>query len=169
MPKLLSTFAAVIFLTPAFAFANEVCSKFMPCGTYEGTGRWYKADGTPAYPDDFTEKIVIEPRGKRGVRVSVYFGKEPKLWSSLNLKFDARGSFRKLTNKGDVATTGICANKVCTVAFYPVKVKKGSREYVNSFVNILRFEGDQLTRYNTVANNSDDSELLSQRSHLTRK
>lgn len=171
LSKALSVFSAFILFQPLFASGNEACERFIPCGTYEGTGNWFDVSGNKKDPDDFNEKLVFTPAGRMGVRVQVYIytGTEPKLWTDRVLRFDSDGAFRGLVARGKTAVTGICQNNVCTVSFYPVAVNRDGKSYVNSFVNILRFEGDTLTRQNMVMNGADLTGSLFQRSQLAKK
>jgi hypothetical protein len=158
----------------ALAAAADVdCAKQISCGTYEGSGRWYTYDNQPLDKDAYSEKIVIAPIDASSVNVKVYIytGQIGDPWCDAVLKFDGDGGRFTMTQDGEAFGNGFCENNVCTFSFrpFPEPAKDGKPAFVNSFVDILRFEGDKLKRFNMVANDAVDANLLFQRSDLTRK
>jgi hypothetical protein len=165
--KLMTSLALLTLLSSTFA---SDCVSHINCGTFEGTGHWYGANGE-VISEQYNEKIVITPIDKTSVRIKtfIYHGEPTRPWGDFKLVFAPSGKFSVLDEENKEMGTGICKKNVCNVAFRPVFVEENGESFVNAYVNTLRFKDGTLTRYNMVSNNSDDSDLAFQRSHLTKK
>ena len=159
-------------LCSSYASAKSFCNKPMPCGDFEGTGSWYDSSGNAVANGGYQEKILITPVNAwtLNIKVYIYNGSLPATpWTDSNLVFQKNGQFTMTDAKGLRFGTGFCANQVCTVAFYPGVVKGKNGDFVNSFVDILRFDGGGLKRLNMIADGVNDSDLEYQRSELIKK
>ncbi len=169
--KLMMMALTTVFGIAAQAATADVCTNFIPCGEYEGTGNWYDVNNTKK--SEYGEKIVISPVDATTASLKVYFFKPGtaagSAWTESTMKFQPNGQALITSDDGVEFGTGYCKDQVCTIAFAPVNVEDSGTPFINSFVNTLRFEGKTLKRYNMVANSAVDSELIFQRSELTKK
>lgn len=165
-------FLVMLSFVSMSAFANDPeCVTYMPCGNYEGTGNWYDVNGK-TIDKGYQEKILITPIDDHSVNIKVYIysGKMGKPWTDSTLVFDSRGQLNLIEPRDGLShAAGYCANDVCTISFRPVEVTEKNKTFINSFVNILRFENGHLKRYNMVADSSVDGELVFQHSDLIKK
>lgn len=150
--------------------ADEPKCPYMPCGEYEGKGSWYDVNGKAEKDGQYDEKIIISPVDEKTVNIKVYIyrGTPGKPWTDSNIIFKENGEF-SLVHDGVSHAAGFCAHQVCTVSFAPVDVDDQGKKFVNSFTDILRFDGGNLKRYNMVADSANDNELMFQRSDLKKK
>lgn len=150
----------------------NVCVSFIPCGTYVGSGNWYDINNKKLYDENYSEKIIITAVDEKTVNLKVYFYEETpeEPWADANMEFAPNGQFTFTSKEGVTFGTGFCINKACTIAFYPSEfTEQNGESSVNSFVNILRFEGEKLKRFNMVSDNPNDLDLTFQRSELRKQ
>lgn len=162
---------AILCLAASSAFAADIqCPKFMPCGDYQGTGSWYNVNGKAEENGNYNERILITPIDEKTVNVKVYIyrGEPSQPWTDADITFAENGQLT-LSHGGESHAAGFCAHEVCTISFAPVEVEYEGKKFINSFTDILRFDGGNLKRYNMVADSANDEELMFQRSDLKKK
>ena len=164
--------SSLITLAASFSHASEStdCPAQVPCGTYEGTGSWYDSAGQPKAGRSYSEKIVLSKVDENTINIKVYIyqGTIGKPWTDSNMIFDSNGHFvMKNAAQGYEFGSGFCVKEACTVAFQPVNVTRENPPFINTFVDVLRFEGRTLKRFNMVVDGMTDAERFSQVSTLT--
>ena len=156
------------FSTSAVALAQDACTDFVKCGTYEGGGNWYDTDGKA--DGAYSEKIELKQVDATTVNIKVYVfeGLPTQPWADANTVFAPSGKFDMTsTDSGINFGTGFCTHQACTISFAPVAINDIKSPFVNTFVNILRFDGKTLKRFNMVVDGLADSERHTQVSTLT--
>lgn len=162
--------AIVVALLGTSAFAAD-CPSQIECGVFEGAGAWYDVNGHTKKDREYNERLEFNGIDTNHVNVKAYIykGATPgQPWADAMMTFESDGRV-SIDADGKVVALGICANKTCNIAFRPAHVTDGGQDFMNVFANIIRFEGNKLKRFNMVSNNSNDSDLVFQRSTLTKK
>lgn len=114
----------------------NVCSRFMPCGTYEGVFDRDRADG-------ITTTIEITPVGldqAKFIYTLSKAGEAPSVWD-LTATFEDDGRFVMLKLDGSIYAAGICKGQICTYGMNPFKLPDGS---TRGNTGVLKFSGPTL-------------------------
>lgn len=156
----------------------DLCTEVIVCGEFEGTATWYDTKGNAPIGRDgqaiepHHEKWIIKKVADNRINVKLFFRASEKAWGNFDLVFKPTGQFDVVNMKypGEpIIGAGFCRHLVCNIAITPVPVESDKGNYINSYINTFRFEGNQMVRFNMVSNNSNGEELKFQRSILTKK
>jgi hypothetical protein len=160
---------AVLFmnLSTAWADENKICTSYLVCGTYQGSGANYDQNGNLIADSGFNERIIITAVDDRTVSVEVILYAEGQSAVNgyafkINLQFNDKGQF-SASDDGQLFATGVCRDFVCSFDFVPFKNELGM---VTGNVNIIRFEDSKLKRTMMISPSYDRLEY--QRSELKR-
>jgi hypothetical protein len=143
--------ALLLTLAPAaLAEASDVCTKFIPCGTFAGTGGNFDANfkRVKGYYAHVVEKVVITAESATVARVqeTLYTkGHEDNAYVlNVRFEFQENGQYNAIGDDGHIGAAGICRHSVCTFSFFPNQ--NADKTLTGGNVNIMRFENGKLER-----------------------